>query len=189
MTDPRGEAEQLRKQFDAIMDRMLGLPDLFDNEELRVMEQVQTILEAPLSATAPIPQGHCSLFVAGGTPCAVAGHCLQSETPAERCKEKLRPSLDAQWCMDAFWRVNPGRNATVPSLYLLDFALEVLRVYGARVSETAPQFQHIGALHRGRTGEAYFVQSVFSIPLPIHGSLEVYMAAADNTKAQEGKDG
>lgn len=49
--------------------------------------------------------------------------------------EKL--PLDAQWCMDAFWRVNPGRNATVPSLYLLDFAREVLRVYGAAPSATA----------------------------------------------------
>lgn len=37
----------------------------------------------------------------------------------------------AEWCIEAFWRVNPGRNATVPSLYLLDFAREVLRVYGA----------------------------------------------------------
>lgn len=41
---------------------------------------------------------------------------------------------DAEWCMEAFWRVNPGRNATVPSLYLLDFAREVLRVYGAPAS-------------------------------------------------------
>lgn len=37
--------------------------------------------------------------------------------------------LTPEWCMEAFWRVNPGGNAVVPSLYLLDFAREVLRVH------------------------------------------------------------
>jgi hypothetical protein len=41
-------------------------------------------------------------------------------------------ALTPDWCMDAFWRANPGRNATVPSLYLLDFAREVLRVHGVQ---------------------------------------------------------
>lgn len=40
-------------------------------------------------------------------------------------------ALTPEWCYEAFWRVNPGGNATVPSLYLLDFAREVLRVHGA----------------------------------------------------------
>lgn len=59
---------------------------------------------------------------------------------------KLAPSStrepDAQWCVDAFWRVNPGGNATVPSLYLLDFAREVLRVHGTRSARGA-NFAHI----------------------------------------------
>jgi hypothetical protein len=41
-------------------------------------------------------------------------------------------ALTPDWCMDAFWRANPGRNAVVPSLYLLDFAREVLRVHGVQ---------------------------------------------------------
>jgi hypothetical protein len=41
--------------------------------------------------------------------------------------------LTPEWCVDAFYRVNPGallswRAGGVPSLYLLDFAREVLRV-------------------------------------------------------------
>lgn len=63
--------------------------------------------------------------------CKSKGHC---EYPP-RASEGGTPS--AEWCIEAFWRVNPGRNATVPSLYLLDFAREVLRVYGAP-SATAP---------------------------------------------------
>lgn len=54
----------------------------------------------------------------------------------ERSGDSDAKTLDAQWCMDAFWRVNPGRNATVPSLYLLDFAREVLRVFGSPPSAT-----------------------------------------------------
>ena len=59
--------------------------------------------------------------------------------------------MDAQWCNDAFWRVNPGGNATVPSLYLLDFAREVLRVHGtapavdrgAVLEEAAKHCEHL----------------------------------------------
>ena len=58
-----------------------------------------------------------------------AYRAMLSAAPARAEAQQSAP--DAQWCMDAFWRVNPGRNATVPSLYLLDFAREVLRVYGA----------------------------------------------------------
>lgn len=46
--------------------------------------------------------------------------------------------IDAQWCMDTFWRINPGGNAAVPSLYLLDFAREVLRVFGTPQSASEP---------------------------------------------------
>jgi hypothetical protein len=57
--------------------------------------------------------------------------------------ERLTPD----WCMDAFWRANPGRNATVPSLYLLDFAREVLRVHGVTPSSSgAHSPTHITAL-------------------------------------------
>lgn len=46
------------------------------------------------------------------------------------------PTLTPEWCYESFWRVNPGGNATVPSLYLLDFAREVLRVHGAAAPST-----------------------------------------------------
>ena len=59
---------------------------------------------------------------------------ISASTPASSA-EPLTPD----WCMDAFWRVNPGRNAVVPSLYLLDFAREVLRVHGAARSSSLEQ--------------------------------------------------
>jgi hypothetical protein len=54
-------------------------------------------------------------------------------------KASIAPShggerLTPDWCMDAFWRANPGRNAVVPSLYLLDFAREVLRAFAPSAS-------------------------------------------------------
>jgi hypothetical protein len=64
-----------------------------------------------------------------------------ADTWMETCRKlederELIPShvaaLTPDWCMDAFWRANPGRNAVVPSLYLLDFAREVLRVHGVQ---------------------------------------------------------
>jgi hypothetical protein len=56
-------------------------------------------------------------------------------------------ALTPDWCMDAFWRANPGRNAVVPSLYLLDFAREVLRVHGVTPSSSgAHSPTHITAL-------------------------------------------
>jgi hypothetical protein len=55
-------------------------------------------------------------------------------------QEDLTPShvaaLTPDWCMDAFWRANPGRNAVVPSLYLLDFAREVLRAFAPSAKAT-----------------------------------------------------
>lgn len=54
--------------------------------------------------------------------------------------------LDPDWCMDTFWRVNPGGNATVPSLYLLHFAREVLRVHGARLSATAESARDLDSI-------------------------------------------
>lgn len=60
--------------------------------------------------------------------------CYQAMLNAAPAPLSASAALDAEWCMDAFWRVNPGRNATVPSLYLLAFAREVLRVHAARSS-------------------------------------------------------
>lgn len=51
--------------------------------------------------------------------------------PEDHSRSTNEQSLTPDWCMDAFWRVNPGRNATVPSLYLLDFAREVLRTFSS----------------------------------------------------------
>jgi hypothetical protein len=69
-----------------------------------------------------------------------------ADTWMETCRKlederELIPShvaaLTPDWCMDAFWRANPGRNAVVPSLYLLDFAREVLRVHGVQSASGA----------------------------------------------------
>jgi hypothetical protein len=64
----------------------------------------------------------------------------------EAALETMTPShvaaLTPDWCMDAFWRANPGRNAVVPSLYLLDFAREVLRVHGVQ-SATATNWVEV----------------------------------------------
>jgi hypothetical protein len=57
---------------------------------------------------------------------AICQMALDSITPSHVA------ALTPDWCMDAFWRANPGRNAVVPSLYLLDFAREVLRVHGVQ---------------------------------------------------------
>jgi hypothetical protein len=55
--------------------------------------------------------------------------------------ERLTPD----WCMDAFWRANPGRNAVVPSLYLLDFAREVLRAFAPSATASIRQQAFIEA--------------------------------------------
>jgi hypothetical protein len=57
-----------------------------------------------------------------------------------------------EWCVEAFYRVNPGATTTVPripSLYLLDFACEVLRAQHAHSPAASPSVQPETAL----TGE------------------------------------
>jgi hypothetical protein len=77
--------------------------------------------------------------------CMTATICAQER---QSRRERIAPShvaaLTPDWCMDAFWRANPGRNAVVPSLYLLDFAREVLRVHGVQ-SATAVNCAACGA--------------------------------------------
>lgn len=61
----------------------------------------------------------------------------RDEFKAKLSASSASAALDAEWCVEAFWRVNPGRNATVPSLYLLDFAREVLRVHAPQSATEA----------------------------------------------------
>lgn len=60
----------------------------------------------------------------------------------------------------------------------------ILRTDGP--DEAVQPFEKIGVLHRSRSGEVSFLQDVFSIPLPVHGTLEVYMRKRQS--AGEGKE-
>ena len=51
-----------------------------------------------------------------------------------------------------------------------------------RRSEAEQGFEKIGALHRPRNGGVHFLQDVFSIPLAVHGTLDVYMKKASRTE-------
>ena len=45
--------------------------------------------------------------------------------------------------------------------------------------QSSGQHEKIGHLMRPRNGEVHFVQDVFSIPLAVHGTLDVYMLRHD----------
>ena len=96
-------------------------------------------------------------------------------------------ALDAEWCVDAFWRVNPGRNATVPSLYLLDFAREVLRVHGSTALSESVQPQASEAVKDAiRKAKHHFGQS-HALPERTDEVLEAIAHAANGgSKAPRG---
>lgn len=74
--DANGERErqELIRQFDSIFDRMLGLPTLFDSDEMRVMEKVQGALFAVSETAMPDVCPTCGTtdgyVPAGSTPSA-----------------------------------------------------------------------------------------------------------------------
>jgi len=56
----------------------------------------------------------------------------------------------------------------------------------ARHSEAeGEEYEKIGALHRPRSGPVNFLQDAFSIPLAVHGTLDIYIKKSSPDRSEQ----